>query len=184
MNFNLTENQKRILTAAATALMMLLALFLGYNVEKPAAVVTPAPEVEFGAAAISSGIKCGASADPCVIGNWGRDIVLYSDEGTTQKFSVDGATGLITSAGIKCVKGSQSVVAGSATVIPATLTAAGITTPTWSRAQIAVALTGDADKASTTNSAGVITLLLYNSALTPAASTTTTAANYEVCGSN
>lgn len=96
MNLNLTENQKRILTSVVVALVLAVAALLGYEVKQ-----TPtAPETEIGVQALANqGIKCGASADPCVISNWGRDLNVYSDEQSTSKFSVDGATGNVVAAG-------------------------------------------------------------------------------------
>lgn len=144
-------------------------------------------------------LKCGAynfgvtTPGDCVQAWNGSTMHFYSAAGLNT-FSVDGATGNITTtgtlsvggeiteSGTNCAKGQTNVASGSATVSAVTLSALGITTPTWADASLAVAATGDAENVSHTNSAGVVTLLVKNSALTPAAATTTTAVDWEVCG--
>lgn len=258
MNLNLTENQKRILTSVVVALVLAVAALLGYEVKQSPA---PTQETEIGAQSLqNTGIKCGASADPCVISNWGRDINVYSDEQSTSKFSVDGATGdtviagtlgvtgaltqsggqsnsnyfsvsaptAVASAtpavrinslganndllvveknstpvfkvgnsgaltisgamsvsgainGVKCVNGSQSIT-GAGTAIPATLTAAGISTPSFVQVTLLTDPNGDVSNVSSTNAAGVVTLKVWNSALTPVASSGAATVNYNICG--
>lgn len=191
MNFNLTDKQKTVLVSSLIAVFIIIAGLFGYEVKVTPPPATPVP-VEFGAQSLqNTGIKCGASADPCVISNFGRDLNVYSDEQSTSKFSVDGATGNVTVAGTlnvtgavngyKCVNGSQNVI-GSATAIPATLTAAGISTPSFVQVSLGTDATGDGDKLTFTKASGVVTLKVWNSALTPVAATTVVAVDYRVCG--
>ena len=108
MNLNLTERQKTLLVSALLTLFVVVGAIFGYEV-KTAPLPKPTQETEIGAQSLqNTGIKCGASADPCVVSNWGRDINVYSDEQSTSKFSVDGATGDTTVAGALAVTGAVS----------------------------------------------------------------------------
>lgn len=81
--------------------------------------------------------------------------------------------------------GAQSVN-GSATVIPATLTAAGITTPRAPVASLGADITIDGDSVTTANSAGVVTLKVWQlrtaATTTPQAATTPITINYCIDG--
>lgn len=85
----------------------------------------------------------------------------------------------------KCVGGQQSFI-GSATVIPATLTAAGITTPFPAVMTINQGPNNNNGLLASTSSSGVVSMNAYQAilgaTLTPVAATTTTAVTYYVCG--
>lgn len=210
MNLNLTENQKRILTGAATALMMLLALFLGYNVTPvpPTQVVIVTPEPQIGVQAVERiGIRCGSDTDPCVDSRFGRDINVYSDDGSTSKFSLDGATGNVIAAGSMNANSLtlSTPLAAAQFVAPtsmvrygatpaaaleicktvnvigaATVTFPGISTPLAVTHGVGEDPGGNVDIVSHTNSAGVVTLKTWRIVLnTPAAATTVVAV--DVC---
>lgn len=246
---NLTDSQKQLLTSAIIALVVTVGALLGYTIKITPAAGDPA---NVAARAIErTGILCTFSLDPCVDARSGRDINVYSDDGTTNAWNVDGSTGNVTGAGslshsnwmnvsaptaiasatpaavinsagvsnllelrknatpvfsvngsgnstiagsltvsgaingVKCYKGQQSVL-GAATAIPATLTAAGISTPTWADQSFAAAPGDTYWQSYHTNSAGVVTFGVYQQLLsgtvTPQAATTTVALDYEVCG--
>lgn len=151
------------------------------------------------AAVNHNGIICDGGESNCVESWYGGSIRVYSDAGTTQKFAVVGSngntsiggdltvTGVITTnggyIGVTPVAtatarphwcGVQSVT-GAATVIPATLTAAGVTTPRAPVASLGQDITLDADSVTTSNSAGVVTLKVWQ--LRTAATTTPQAAS-------
>lgn len=118
----------------------------------------------------------------------GSDIEMFSAAGARTIF-VDGETGNITSigaiaqgsTGVKCVSGTQAIT-GSGTVVPGTLSGAGISTPSAVMASLASDSTGDLHHVSTTKSSGVVTLKLWNSALTPVASSGAGTVDFIVCG--
>lgn len=110
--------------------------------------------------------------------------LLVVEKASTPVFKI-GNGGIITSNGVKCYKGQQTVL-GAATAIPATLTAVGITTPTWADQSLAAAPGNTYWQTYHTNSAGVVTFGVYQAMLagtvTPQAATTAVALDYEVCG--
>lgn len=118
----------------------------------------------------------------------GSDIEGFSAAGR-RTYLMDAETGDVTIYGrlsqgplsVKCVRGEQSIT-GSGTAIPATLTAAGISTPQFVQATLGQAITGDANLVSATHGSGVVTLLVYNSALTPVAASGAAVVDYEICG--
>lgn len=81
--------------------------------------------------------------------------------------------------------GTQNVT-GAATVIPATLTAAGVTTPRAPVASLGTDITLDADNITVSNASGVVTLKVWQlrtaATTTPQAATTPVAVNYCVDG--
>lgn len=62
------------------------------------------------------GLLCATESGNCVESWNGSDIYVYSDQGSTQKFHVDGATGNIDSEGTLTVEGSISSGTGAFTV--------------------------------------------------------------------
>lgn len=58
------------------------------------------------------GIKCAEGSDPCVESWYGRDLNVYSDAGSTAKFTVDGATGNTAVAGTLTQSGAGALNGG------------------------------------------------------------------------
>lgn len=154
----------------------------------PTRVATSAPMVQGNG--LVQYLQCGyygfgvITAGDCVQIHNGSDISTYNTAGQ-RTFFLDGETGLAAQGvgGIKCVQGSQSVT-GSATVIPATLTAAGISTPQFVTKGLAADPVGNYNLVTHTNAAGVVTLKVWGLvAQTPVANTTPVAVDYQVCGS-
>lgn len=153
MNLNLTERQKTLLVSALLTLFVVVGAIFGYEV-KTAPLPKPTQETEIGAQSLqNTGIKCGASADPCVISNWGRDINVYSDEQSTSKFSVDGATG-------------DTVIVGTLGVTGALTQSGGQANSNWVNIAAPTAI-GSATPALVVNSAGVSNLLEARKNATP-----------------
>lgn len=101
----MNDNQKVVLVVLAIVLV-LVAQFIGTSIIVDNAV-QPVAQGQFSIASnINAGIKCGPGDTPCVVSTWGRDINVYSDGGSTSKFSVDGATGNIVSAGTLSLGGT------------------------------------------------------------------------------
>lgn len=124
MNLNLTDEQKRHLVSIVVgALVAVVSVLLGVNAESgkppaPVPVVTPGGGVITPKDFVSTGIKCNASSDPCVESDWGRNLVVYSDQATTQKFSVTGSSGLVSTAGGVTLSGGQIALANGSRVLP------------------------------------------------------------------
>jgi len=119
----MNETTKKYLAWLIVVVAILVAGYLG--VVYP----IPAPPVVEPQALTTGGIKC-HSVGP--IGNcveiWnGGDVRIYSNQGTTSKFAVDGATGDTTVAGNLAVSGStvNGGVIGNNTAITGTLTVTG-----------------------------------------------------------
>lgn len=118
----------------------------------------------------------------------GSDIEVFSSAGR-RTWYLDGETGNVTAfgsvssgaSGWKCVHGTQSIT-GSGTAIPATLTAAGISTPQVVIPAISGNTTGDINSVSASRGSGVVTFLVWNSALTPVAASGAATIDYQVCG--
>lgn len=122
----------------------------------------------------------------------GSDIEVFSSAGR-RTWYLDGETGNVTvygsisegASGVKCVDGEQSFI-GSATVIPATLTAAGISTPRAALMSFASSPNNDHALLWSTSSGGAVTLnagqAILGATLTPQAATTTVSTEYRVCG--
>ena len=131
-----------------------------------------------------------ASATPALRVNslGANNDLLVIEKNSTPVFKI-GNSGAVTISGpingVKCYKGQQTVL-GSATAIPATLTAAGISTPTWADQSFAAAPGNTYWNSAHTNSAGVVTFSVYQALLsgtvTPQAATTAVALDYEICG--
>lgn len=127
-----------------------------------------------------------ASATPALRVNslGANNDLLVVEKNSTPVFKI-GNGGIVTQGGIKCYKGQQTVL-GVATAIPATLTAAGISTPTWADQSFAAAPGNTYWQSYHTNSAGVVTFGVYQAitagTVTPQAATTAVAVDYEICG--
>jgi hypothetical protein len=131
----------------------------------------------------------------------GDDLTVADDAAITDDVTVGGdivVTGVITTTGgyigitpvatatrVPRWCGAQSVN-GAATVIPATLTAAGITTPVAPVAALGADITLDGDSVTTANASGVVTLKVWQlrtaATTTPQAATTPITVNYCVSG--
>lgn len=83
------------------------------------------------------GLLCSTEDGPCVESWNGSDIVVYSDTGTTEKFSVDGATGNVVLAGSLSVTGG---ITGTNVLTTGNQTIAGV--KTFSTAIAVNAVTG------------------------------------------
>lgn len=170
------------------------------NTPSPTPTLTPTP-IATGLANPQGGgflqyLRCGAysfgviTPGACLQVYNGSDMEAFSAAGA-RTFFMDGETGNVTTAGTftvtgavngyKCVHGSQSIT-GSGTAIPATMTAAGISTPSIILASLNSASTGDLHHVSAVTSGGAVTLQVWNSALTPAASSGAATVAYEICG--
>jgi len=93
----MNETNKKYLAWIIVVIAVLLAGFLGVTYPIPA----PPSSVAGSQALMTGGIKChsiGPSGNCVEVWN-GGDIRIYSNQGTTSKFSVDGATGDTTVAG-------------------------------------------------------------------------------------
>jgi hypothetical protein len=118
----------------------------------------------------------------------GSDSEGYATTGR-RTYLMDAETGNVTiygslaqgTTGTKCVSSTQSIT-GSGTVVPGTLSGAGISTPSAVMASLASDSTGDLSHVSTTKASGVVTLKVWNSALTPAASSGAANVDFIVCG--
>lgn len=92
----LSENQKIIASAVLTAfLVIVFQLFVAFGIPIN---VPQAPGQVLGATARNS-IICNGGEANCVDARNGKDIVVYSDDGSTQKFLVEGSAGDVTIAG-------------------------------------------------------------------------------------
>ncbi len=158
-----------------------------------------------------NGIICDGGESNCVESWYGGSLRIYSDAGTTQKFAVVGSNGNtsiggdLTVTGVITTNGGYAgnitpvatatarphwcgvqTVNGAATVIPATLTAAGITTPRAPVATLGQDITLDANQVTVSNAAGVVTIKVWQlrtaATLTPQAATTPAVANVCVDG--
>lgn len=214
-NLTLTPRQKRILIAGSVALAIITAVMF-FSATVPAAVAmqatatptntsTPVPTNTPTPTFIATGLPnpaangflqyliCGEQSygritpGACLQIYNGSDIEVFSQAGA-RTWYLDGETGSTSGGqglGNRCVRGQQSVI-GAATVIPATLTAAGITTPSWAMHSMAGDIGNTHHSASHSNASGVVTLKVWNNMLsgtvTPQAATTTVAIDYEVCG--
>jgi len=104
----MNETTKKYLAWLIVVVAILVAGYLGVVYPIPAPPSLPAPPVVEPQALTSGGIKC-HSVGPtgACIEIWnGGDIRVYSNQGTTSKFSVDGATGDTTIAGNLGISGS------------------------------------------------------------------------------
>jgi len=122
---NATTNLKRCL--AVSALLLIVAL-----------LVAAAP----GFARMRTAILCDAGETNCVEAWEGASITLYSDQGTTQKWAVNGASGNMTVGGATTLAAALNKITASSTITATdgnpitatatinTLTAAGEVTPT------------------------------------------------------
>lgn len=158
-----------------------------------------------------NGIICDGGESNCVESWYGGSIRVYSDAGTTQKFAVVGSNGNTSIGGDLTVTGvittnggyvgnitpvatatarphwcGVQTVNGSATVIPATLTAAGITTPRAPVATLGQDITLDGNAVTVANASGVVTLKVWQlrtaATTTPQAGTTPAVVDYCVDG--
>jgi hypothetical protein len=121
----MSDNTKKLVAWLVVAVAIIVAGFLGVTYPIPAPpVITPQGIVERGS------LQCDAGAGNCVTSKYGRDIVVYSDNSTTSKFSVDGATGDTTIAGNLAVSGStvNGGIIGNNTAITGTLVVTGVAT--------------------------------------------------------
>lgn len=190
---------------ALVALGVVLQLFF--------AIRTPAP-ASFGVGAenvnnpvIASGLKCLAGSLNCVEGRNGASIQLYSDNGTTSKFSVNGTTGDIVAAGVITTSGGYVGITPVPTATAITLfmgaaassyqscgstnvTGVATMTPVAGLTPVRVvagleAVSGDgAHVAGKVDGSHNIQLNVYNTALTPAANTTPAAVDWCVVGTH
>jgi len=128
----MNETNKKYIAWIIVVIAVLVAGFLGVTYPIPAPPTSPlAPPSVVSQALISGGIKChsvGPTGNCVEIWN-GGDVRVYSNQGTTSKFSVDGATGDTTIAGSLAVSGStvDGGVIGNNTAITGTLTVTGAT---------------------------------------------------------
>lgn len=168
------------------------------NTPAPTNTLTPTPIATGIANASANGLLqyliCGeysfgrVTPGACVQIYNGSDIEVKASTGRTT-WLLDGETGNVTTFGaisqgpsaLKCAYGSQSIT-GSGTVVAATPAAMGITTPVYVLQSLAEDSTGAKHHTSSTNAAGVVTLKVWDSALTPAASGSAAVVNYTVCG--
>ncbi len=110
------EQKKQLIGIALTAFVVLIvqvAGVLGIDVLVPRLLTTPpADENDSGEIAVMSagaaGYQCGPGAGACLIAKYGRGISVYSDNGSTSKFSVAGASGNTVIAGTLAVTGAAS----------------------------------------------------------------------------
>lgn len=146
------------------------------NIAAPTAIGSATPALVVNSAGVSNLFEARKNATP---------VFSVSGAGNTTIGGTLGVTGLVTINGVKCYKGQQAVL-GAATAIPATLTAAGITTPTWANQNFAASPGDTYWTHSHTIGAGVVTFNTYQRLLsgtvTPQAATTTVALDYEICG--
>lgn len=208
---SLTPRQRRILIAGGVALAIILSVVF-FSATVPAALAmqatatptntfTPVPTNTPTPTFIATGIAnpaangflqyliCGEQSygritpGACLQIYNGSDIEVFSQAGR-RTWYLDGETGNSSASqglGSRCVRGTQNVI-GAATVIPATLTAAGIATPSFVVTGLGTDATGDGLHLTHTRASGVVTLKVWSSALTPVAATTVVAVDYEVCG--
>ena len=162
------------------------------------------------AARMRAAILCDGGEPNCVEAWNGANLIVYSDNGTTQKFKVTGSNGNMTVGGDITVTGvittnggyvgitpvatatarphwcSVQTVNGAATVIPATLTAAGVSTPRAVVASLGQDITLDGNLVTTSNTGGVVTLKVWQlraaATTTPQAATTPVTVDYCVDG--
>lgn len=189
------------LSATIPAAVQAQATATATNTATTAPTNTPTPTALATALANTSGngfvqyLRCGSysfgqvTPGACLSIFNGSDIEVFSSTGR-RTWYLDGETGQVTrytggTGADKCWKGQQTVL-GSATVIPATLTAVGISTPAWVSEGFAASPGNTYWQHSHTNAAGVVTLNVYQNILsgtvTPQAATTSVAIDYEVCG--
>lgn len=150
-----------------------------WSVSAPTAIASATP-----AARINS---LGANNDLLVVEKASTPVFKVGNGGAvtmTGNLTVSGVISQGASAQ-KCITGQQSYI-GSATVIPATLTAAGITTPFPAIGSINQGPNNNVNLLSSTSTSGVVTLnawqAILGATLTPVASTTTVAETYTICG--
>lgn len=115
----MNETTKKYLGWLIVVIAILVAGYLGVQYPIPAPPTSPLapPDVESRALA-TGGIKChsvGPTGDCIEIWN-GGDVKVYSNQGTTSKFSVDGATGDTTIAGNLAVSGVPTFSGGALTL--------------------------------------------------------------------
>ncbi|GEM_PF-5305485 len=96
---SITDEQKKqligIVLSAIISTVIMVATLYGYdvNVARPP---QPPEEGEIGAqSTLAGGVDCKSSSANCVKSRYGRNIIVYSDSGSTQKFKVTGSTGVI-----------------------------------------------------------------------------------------
>jgi len=121
----MNETNKKYIAWIIVVIAVLVAGFLGVTYP------IPTPPVSTSQALATGGIKChsvGPTGNCVEVWN-GGDIRIYSNQGTTSKFSVDGATGDTTVAGNLAISGStvNGGIIENNTAITGTLTVTGAT---------------------------------------------------------
>gem|GEM_PF-4191791 len=188
-----SQRQIKILLAGALALAVMVVLFA--NVRLPSAKAQGVSEVRFrnvrvdgitnlrGAVMMGSAVTMNDTLDVADDATVGGDLVVTGV--ITTEGGYVGITPVATATAQPHWCGTQNVT-GSATVIPATLAAAGITTPRAPVASLGADITLDGDNVTTSNASGVVTLKVWQlrtaATTTPQAATTAIAVNYCVDG--
>lgn len=124
----------------------------------------------------------GTATPALLVDTAGVSNILSLRKNATPVFQVSGAgavTGYVLQYG--AARG-QAQVCGSTNITSTTVIAHGLATPSYVNVSMAQDATGDGARVSFTNSAAVVTLKGWNSALTPAPNTTPIAVNWCVIG--
>lgn len=115
----LTPDQINKLLTAFIAFVVTVATIFGLSVTTPPPAAPQGGQI--GVQAIQrNGILCSSGETNCVDSRGGMNIIVYSDDGTTQKFKVTGSSGNTAVAGTLDVTGLSTLPALSTTNLTAT----------------------------------------------------------------
>ncbi len=122
----LTDAQKKQLIGIGIGVLLLLAVQVAavFGIDVVVPRIAPrsggaaASGVDALAAGSLNGYVCNAGTGDCLRSLYGRDIEVYSDGGSTSRFSVDGSTGSVTLAGAFAPVAASTTVTNSQTITP------------------------------------------------------------------
>lgn len=123
-------------------------------------------------------LDTGGTAQPVLkVNQRGAGMVIEALDNGTRVWGINGA-GKVLEGGVNCVKRSTTVT----DTAQYTSTVTALSTPTWASCSMST-ITGDANNcAIAVGTPGVVSIIVRNSAATPAANTTPAAVNWEACG--
>jgi hypothetical protein len=124
------------------------------------------------AARMRAAILCDGGEPNCVEAWNGANLIVYSDNGTTQKFKVNGSTGAVTGFVLQYPTPGTKENCATQTITGTGVLATGLATPQYVNLTLAQDATGDGARLTYTNSSATVTAKVWNTALTPAAATT------------
>lgn len=112
MKFQLTDDQKQRLVELIVPALIVLGIQLlgvfGYAIVLPR-LLPPAPQEISAESLLAGGAICKAGDAPCIDSRYGRNLIVWSDSGSTQKWKVTGSSGTTQHAGFDIVDAATSI---------------------------------------------------------------------------